>query len=347
MPGPLISVALPVFNGSDYLTEAVESILAQDFADFELVIADNASTDRTSELARRFAASDQRVRVDRSASLVSQVANVNRAADLCHGEWIQFFCHDDVMAPGCLGRVAATAKNSPSRVGLIGHGTGILYNTKCFLPWGRRSNVVPIAYRGFAEMPAFANSSLDAPVLCGRENIRANLLHRGGVEFPALTNACIRRAAFQQMKGFDDRFIHFDTFGWFRLLLEWDYIFLQGTYTLTRLHGKQVAVMARKKLRSVHDHELFWREFFEGPAKGLLSAIQARFFTWIRVTSIAAGPIAMELLQRKWRNAANIAVASPVRVWPMLPLYVLRTFRAESRRISHLRRELNLNEIYP
>ena len=52
---PRVTVGLPVFNGERYLSEAIESVLAQTFEDFEVVVSDNASTDGTAEIARRYA----------------------------------------------------------------------------------------------------------------------------------------------------------------------------------------------------------------------------------------------------------------------------------------------------
>ncbi len=57
----VVSIGLPVFNGADFLTEALESILAQDFEDFELIIADNASTDDTPNICQRYADRDDRI----------------------------------------------------------------------------------------------------------------------------------------------------------------------------------------------------------------------------------------------------------------------------------------------
>src|SRR3989442_1823225 len=63
---PRVSVGMPVYNGERYLAEAVDSLLAQTYEDFELIICDNASTDRTGEIARSYAARDTRVRYARN-----------------------------------------------------------------------------------------------------------------------------------------------------------------------------------------------------------------------------------------------------------------------------------------
>ena len=59
---PRVTIGLPVYNGENYLAEAIDSILGQTFTDFELVISDNASTDRTEEICRKYADQNQRIR---------------------------------------------------------------------------------------------------------------------------------------------------------------------------------------------------------------------------------------------------------------------------------------------
>ena len=56
---PQVSIGMPVYNGDQYIREALDSLLAQTFTDFELIISDNASTDRTSEICREYARDGQ------------------------------------------------------------------------------------------------------------------------------------------------------------------------------------------------------------------------------------------------------------------------------------------------
>src|SRR6266853_631610 len=64
---PIVSVGLPVYNGEAYLRQVLESVLAQTFTEFELVISDNASTDGTEKICREYAAADPRIRWHRQA----------------------------------------------------------------------------------------------------------------------------------------------------------------------------------------------------------------------------------------------------------------------------------------
>lgn len=91
-----VSVGLPVYNGEKFVGEAIESVLGQTFADLELVICDNASTDETQTICRSYAARDERVRYYRQAENVGAARNFNRAFELSCGEYFQWTAHDDL-----------------------------------------------------------------------------------------------------------------------------------------------------------------------------------------------------------------------------------------------------------
>lgn len=96
---PRVSIGLPVFNGERYLASTVESLLAQTFEDFELIITDNASTDQTEEICRRYAARDARIRYERAAENRGAAWNFNRSFHLAHGEYFKWSAHDDLHQP--------------------------------------------------------------------------------------------------------------------------------------------------------------------------------------------------------------------------------------------------------
>jgi glycosyltransferase involved in cell wall biosynthesis len=98
-PGPLVGMGLPVFNGAGFLEPALDSILAQTYADFELIVCDNASTDRTEEICRAYAAKDPRIRYERSAQNLGLAWNFNRARELSRHRYFKWVAHDDVCAP--------------------------------------------------------------------------------------------------------------------------------------------------------------------------------------------------------------------------------------------------------
>jgi glycosyltransferase involved in cell wall biosynthesis len=93
-----VTVAIPTYNTAKFLPLAVESVLAQTYRDFELVICDNASTDETPELVKRWLA-DDRVRYVRFEKLVNQGGNWNRCLDLARGDYVSLLHADDEYLP--------------------------------------------------------------------------------------------------------------------------------------------------------------------------------------------------------------------------------------------------------
>jgi glycosyltransferase involved in cell wall biosynthesis len=93
---PRVSVGMPVYNGERFLEEALGSILAQSFDDFEVVISDNASTDRTEEICRAYAHKDGRIRYFRMRDNYGVVDNFNNVFRLSTGEYFKWASSDDV-----------------------------------------------------------------------------------------------------------------------------------------------------------------------------------------------------------------------------------------------------------
>jgi len=111
--GPLVGVGMPVYNGERYLAEAIESILRQTEANFELVIVDNASADRTAEICSSYAASDRRVRYSRNPVNLGALPNFNRAFQLTRGRYFKWAAHDDILQPDFLRRCVAALEEAP------------------------------------------------------------------------------------------------------------------------------------------------------------------------------------------------------------------------------------------
>jgi glycosyltransferase involved in cell wall biosynthesis len=92
-----LSIGLPVYNGERYLELAAESLLSQSYEDFELVIADNASTDRTVQICRELARMDSRVRYLRHRENIGVAPNHNFTVDAARGELFRWAADDDLI----------------------------------------------------------------------------------------------------------------------------------------------------------------------------------------------------------------------------------------------------------
>ena len=99
---PRVSIGMPVYNGEDFIREAVDSILGQTFTDLELVISDNGSTDQTEAICRDYAEGDKRVRYYRSEINRGAAWNYNRVFALSSAEYFKWAAADDVCAPDML-----------------------------------------------------------------------------------------------------------------------------------------------------------------------------------------------------------------------------------------------------
>lgn len=95
--GVAISVAIPVYNGAAFLAEAIDSVLSQSRTDFEIILLDNASTDATADIGRRYAEANERISYHRNEVTVPPEVNFVRAFGLCRGHAFMWLAHDDLL----------------------------------------------------------------------------------------------------------------------------------------------------------------------------------------------------------------------------------------------------------
>lgn len=113
---PCVSIGLPVYNGENFLPDTLDSILAQTFQNFELIIADNASTDRTEEICRAYAAQDERLHYYRNEHNLGAARNYNRVFELSTGKYFKWAAHDDLYAPNYLEQCVKILESNPAIV---------------------------------------------------------------------------------------------------------------------------------------------------------------------------------------------------------------------------------------
>jgi len=96
---PRLSIGIPVFNGEKYLNETLDSLLAQTYIDFEIIISDNASFDNTPEICKNYALRDNRIRYFRNSINKGAAYNYNRVFNLAKGQYFKWAAHDDLYSP--------------------------------------------------------------------------------------------------------------------------------------------------------------------------------------------------------------------------------------------------------
>lgn len=200
MSQPTVSVVVPAYNNGRFLAETIDTVLAQEGVDFELVVADHASSDDTREVMDRYA-DDPRVRLLDTPAGGGAPANWTRVTDEARGELVKLVCGDDTLRPGVLARQARLLLDRPDAV-LTACRRDVIDSTSRTL----------LAGRGLQK--------IDRP-LSGAEAVRRAV--RSGVNpFGEPASVMMRRSALTAAGG------------WFP---EFPYLIDQGTYCRVLLNG--------------------------------------------------------------------------------------------------------------
>ena len=203
---PRVSVVVPAYNNAPYLAATLDSILAQDFADFELVVADHSSTDATAQVLARYAAHPKVRVLEPTPAGGGALANWNRVSAHARGGLLKLVCGDDLVAPGLLREQVAALDANPGAV-LVACSRDLVDAT------GR----IVIRGRGLAGLEGRVS---------GADALRATV--RAGTNiFGEPGCVLFRRDLLEREGGWDST---------------WPYLIDQATYARILLHGDMVAL---------------------------------------------------------------------------------------------------------
>jgi len=113
---PRVSIGIAVYNGERFLSQTLDSLLAQTYRDFELIVCDNCSTDRTEQICRSYSERDSRIRYHRNAANIGAPCNFNLTVSLSRGEYFKWAGADDLCAPEMIERCVAILDQRPEVV---------------------------------------------------------------------------------------------------------------------------------------------------------------------------------------------------------------------------------------
>ena len=121
MGSPLVTIGIPVYNGESYIAATLDSALSQTHDHLEIVVADNASTDATAEIVRRYAATDSRIRLIENDNNIGAAPNYNLTLNEAKAEFFCWLSADDLLEPAYVQRAVEILLERPDVVGVYSH----------------------------------------------------------------------------------------------------------------------------------------------------------------------------------------------------------------------------------
>ena len=210
---PFVSVLTPVYNGDKFLRECIESVLKQDYDNWEYVLVNNQSTDRSLQIMEEYAAKDKRIRIHNNEDFLPQMENLNAAFRHISSEskYCKVIHADDIIFQDCLTKMVEVGEQYPS-VGIIS------------------------AYRLNGSKVDLDGLDYKNNFYAGKE-IAKRYLKNGTSYFGAPSNLLIRSDLIQEReKIYDESYLSSDTGACLELLKDSDFGFAHQVLTFTRLH---------------------------------------------------------------------------------------------------------------
>ena len=112
MRSDLVSICIPTYNGEKYLKECLDSVLAQSYKSFEIIIVDDCSNDKTIDISSSYLEQDDRIRLYTNEINLGLVENWNKCISLAKGEWIKFVFQDDTISFNCIETMVNTVEEA-------------------------------------------------------------------------------------------------------------------------------------------------------------------------------------------------------------------------------------------
>jgi putative methyltransferase (TIGR04325 family) len=214
---PRVSVILPTYNHAPFVAQAIESVLSQSFADFELIITDDGSQDGTADEIRRF--SDPRIRFEAHPANRGYSSALNASISRAHGEFVALHCSDDAFLPGRLQRQVAFLDASPSVAAVFSKAAFV---DKDGRPCPVHSN------------PFHAHFVDDLPDRYAW--LRFFLLRGNGLCHPS---AMVRRTVYDEVGGYDPLLVQLQDYDfWIRVVGQYEIRVLDGPLVAYRVLGE-------------------------------------------------------------------------------------------------------------
>lgn len=239
---PKVSVCIPTYNYAEYISFAIESVLNQNFKDFELLIQDDCSTDGTQEVVQKYLA-DERIIFEVNKENLGLPGNWNRCLSKARGEYIKFVFADDLLcSPDALGKMVSILDSDP-QVSLVASARNIIDS---------RSQLLRIS------------SGFKADFTADGVKIIHHCLREDGNLIGEPTVVMFRRR--DGSRGFDSRYCQLvDLEMWFHLLEKGRFAFIREPLASFRVHSRQKTLENTQSLIFINELYLLIDEYLSKP----------------------------------------------------------------------------------
>lgn len=235
---PLVSVVTPFYNTAEYLSQCIESVLAQTYTNFEYILFDNCSSDGSSNIAEIYARKDKRIRFIKSREFVSQLDNFNRGLREVSkdSQYCKIVCADDYLFPECLDRMVLTFKQSES-IGIVS------------------------SYSLMGNIVIGSRYPYPMPILSGKEVAR-RYFNEDLFAFGSPTTVMYRSSIVRSSSEFYDRSsLHADTEKCLELFLKWDLGFVHQILSFIRTDNELISSVSRTFEPELLDRYIMTRRY--------------------------------------------------------------------------------------
>lgn len=232
MASPTISVLVTSYDREPYIAESIESVLSQTYRDFEVIVCDDGSSDRSVDIARAYAGRDARIRVSVNQRNLGDYGNRRQAASLARGRFLKYHDSDDIMYPHCLAAMVEPLEAEPR--------AGFALSGNRFWPGGRCPMLLTpkLAYE--------------------REFLGAGLFNLG----PA--SAMFRTEVFSALGGFPDAGVASDYMFWLRACASVNVLLVPGDLFYYRVHAGQELSRPGADLEYARASSVAWQMLTSG-----------------------------------------------------------------------------------
>ena len=289
-PPTKVSVCIPSHNGAPFLAAAIDSVLAQEFEDFELIVSDDASTDDTQGVCERY--DDPRFRAVKSEARLGQAGNWNRCVELASGTYVILLHADDELRPGYLRRAVHVLEAH--------HDVALLHCT--------------VEHIDASGRPLSAERLFDVDRIDRDDSTLRHLLLDGCVVNPA--GVLVRREAYEHAGRFTDKIVWgADWHMWTRIALQSAVAYLAEPLALYRQHGHSGTTGVMTSGRNARDELWALEDLF-----AVIERTRPELFPLkpaaVRGVAHRTWCAAEAMCELGDMRAARVGLQNAVRIWP-------------------------------